>query len=104
MAAGRTGKEDGNGFGQRLLGADRKQVLASTPRQGCSPLCNPIHLISNHQCNVHPACSCDYLLPPLAADFFSLTSAQAMLCDVIPRWLQWHDEVRRIMWGVQQRS
>ncbi|KAL4442450.1 hypothetical protein ABPG77_005034 [Micractinium sp. CCAP 211/92] len=37
--------------------------------------------------------SCDYLLPPLAADFFSLASAQAMLYNVIPRWLQWHDEL-----------
>lgn len=26
------------------------------------------------------------------ADYFSLSSAQAMLTSVLPNWLRWHDE------------
>lgn len=38
-------------------------------------------------------CSCDYLLPPVMADYFSVTSASAMLVEVMPSWLRWHANV-----------
>ncbi len=37
--------------------------------------------------------SCDYLLPPAFPDYFSLSSAQAMLTEVLPQWFRWHEEV-----------
>jgi len=29
------------------------------------------------------------------ADFFCFSSAKTMLTRVLPRWLEWHDEVRQ---------
>ena len=34
--------------------------------------------------------SCDYILPPVFADYFSLSSVHGLLHVVLKDWLQWH--------------
>lgn len=71
----------GGGHSRWLLIEEAEGALPTTPPQYPAPplLCT--------------SCSCDYLLPPVFADFFSLSSAQAMLEQVLPRWLAWHTEL-----------
>ena len=37
--------------------------------------------------------SCDYIIPPIFADFFSLSSVHGLLHNVLPAWIGWHQEV-----------
>jgi len=46
-------------------------------------------------CNVNKffAMSCDYILPPVFPDYFSMSSVQALLFEVLPGWYQWRGQV-----------
>ena len=52
--------------------------------------------------------SCDYILPPCFADFYSICSADGFLRSLLPLWLDWHADLlqrepgRISQGGVQQ--
>jgi hypothetical protein len=49
---------------------------------------------SGGQINKIFAMSCDAIIPPLFADYFSVSSADAFLTSIIPSWLVWRDKLR----------
>jgi cellulose biosynthesis protein BcsQ len=44
--------------------------------------------------------SCDFIIPPCFADYFSLSSVHGLLYKVIPRWLKWRAEA--VEWQNQE--
>ncbi|KAK3236596.1 hypothetical protein CYMTET_53274 [Cymbomonas tetramitiformis] len=40
-------------------------------------------------------CSCDYILPPVNADFYSYGSVYGLVTSVLPNWLQWQEQVTK---------
>jgi hypothetical protein len=49
---------------------------------------------SGGQVNKIFAMSCDAIIPPLFADYFSVSSADAFLTSIIPSWLGWRDKLK----------
>ena len=37
--------------------------------------------------------SCDFILPPCFADYFSVSSVRGMLWDILPSWFAWNERV-----------
>ena len=41
--------------------------------------------------------SCDYILPPAFADYFSLSSVHGLVQYLFPEWISWHQTLCRAM-------
>jgi cellulose biosynthesis protein BcsQ len=78
-------------MGIKLLGGFRKLVKETA---GQAAVNAPIVLVdfspSDGSINQLLATSCDALIPTCYADFYSISSSESLLFNVLPKWAEWH--------------